>query len=410
MLNNIHGSLYIEEVPLAQVAQEFATPVFVYSENALRQAFLAYQDAFNQIDTLVCYAVKANGNLNILRLFADLGSGFDIVSGGELARVLQAGGSADKVIFSGVGKTAAEIEFALKVGIKCFNVESMPELTRINDIAGSLKTVAPISFRINPNIDAKTHPYISTGLKNNKFGIPFEQAINAYSTAQNLPNVEIVGVDCHIGSQLTEVQPLIDACERVVALVDELQKIGINLSHIDLGGGVGIRYQDETLIDLSAYANQVKQIIGNRDLSLILEPGRSLVGNAGVLLTQVEYVKHGTDKNFVVVDAAMNDLARPALYDAFHDIVPVVEKNIPPITADIVGPICESGDFIGKNRSLAVEQGDLLCVKSAGAYGMSMSSNYNARGRAAEVLVSGSHKKLIRRRETFADLWQAEMV
>ncbi|MBR2252407.1 MAG: diaminopimelate decarboxylase, partial [Neisseriaceae bacterium] len=316
MLNNIHGSLYIEEVPLAQVAQEFATPVFVYSENALRQAFLAYQDAFNQIDTLVCYAVKANGNLNILRLFADLGSGFDIVSGGELARVLQAGGSADKVIFSGVGKTAAEIEFALKVGIKCFNVESMPELTRINDIAGSLKTVAPISFRINPNIDAKTHPYISTGLKNNKFGIPFEQAINAYSTAQNLPNVEIVGVDCHIGSQLTEVQPLIDACERVVALVDELQKIGINLSHIDLGGGVGIRYQDETLIDLSAYANQVKQIIGNRDLSLILEPGRSLVGNAGVLLTQVEYVKHGTDKNFVVVDAAMNDLARPALYDA----------------------------------------------------------------------------------------------
>ncbi|MBR1819218.1 MAG: diaminopimelate decarboxylase, partial [Neisseriaceae bacterium] len=311
---------------------------------------------------------------------------------------------------SGVGKTAAEIECALKAGIKCFNVESMPELTRINDIAGSLKTVAPISFRINPNIDAKTHPYISTGLKNNKFGIPFEQAIDAYRTAQNLPNVEIIGVDCHIGSQLTEVQPLIDACERVVALVDELQKIGINLSHIDLGGGVGIQYKDETLIDLGVYANAVKQIIGERHLSLILEPGRSLVGNAGVLLTQVEYVKHGTDKNFVVVDAAMNDLARPALYDAFHDIVPVVQKNIPPITADIVGPICESGDFIGKNRSLAVEQGDLLCVKSAGAYGMSMSSNYNARGRAAEVLVSGSHKKLIRRRETFADLWQAEMV
>ncbi|MBQ9183930.1 MAG: diaminopimelate decarboxylase [Neisseriaceae bacterium] len=410
MLNNRNGTLFVEDVSLNEVAQEFATPVFVYSENALRQAFLAYKNAFNQSNTLVCYAVKANGNLNILRLFANLGSGFDIVSGGELARVLQAGGSADKVIFSGVGKTAAEIEFALKAGIKCFNVESMPELTRINDIAGSLKTVAPISFRINPNIDAKTHPYISTGLKNNKFGIPFEQAIDAYRTAQNLPNVEIIGVDCHIGSQLTEVQPLIDACERVVALVDELQKIGINLSHIDLGGGVGIQYKDETLIDLSVYANAVKQIIGERHLSLILEPGRSLVGNAGVLLTQVEYVKHGTDKNFVVVDAAMNDLARPALYDAFHDIVPVVQKNIPPITADIVGPICESGDFIGKNRSLAVEQGDLLCVKSAGAYGMSMSSNYNARGRAAEVLVSGSHKKLIRRRETFADLWQAEMV
>ena len=410
MLNNINNTLHIEEVALSQVAQEFATPVFVYSENALRQAFLAYKNAFNQSNTLVCYAVKANGNLNILRLFADLGSGFDIVSGGELARVLQAGGSADKVIFSGVGKTAAEIEFALKAGIKCFNVESMPELTRINDIAGSLKTVAPISFRINPNIDAKTHPYISTGLKNNKFGIPFEQAIDAYRTAQRLPNVQIVGVDCHIGSQLTEVQPLIDACERVVALVDELQKIGINLSHIDLGGGVGIQYKDETLIDLSVYANAVKQIIGERHLSLILEPGRSMVGNAGVLLTRVEYVKHGTDKNFVVVDTAMNDLARPALYDAFHDIVPVVEKNISPITADIVGPICESGDFIGKNRSLAVEEGDLLCVKSAGAYGMSMSSNYNARPRAAEVLVSGSHKKLIRRRETFADLWQAEMV
>ena len=410
MLNNRNGTLFVEDVSLNEVAQEFATPVFVYSENALRQAFLAYQDAFHQMNTLVCYAVKANGNLNILRLFADLGSGFDIVSGGELARVLQAGGSADKVIFSGVGKTAAEIEFALKAGIKCFNVESMPELTRINDIAGSLKTVAPISFRINPNIDAKTHPYISTGLKNNKFGIPFEQAIDAYRTAQRLPNVQIVGVDCHIGSQLTEVQPLIDACERVVALVDELQKIGISLSHIDLGGGVGIQYKDETLIDLGVYANAVKQIIGERHLSLILEPGRSLVGNAGVLLTQVEYVKHGEEKNFVVVDAAMNDLARPALYDAYHDIVPVCVKDIAPITADVVGQICESGDFIGKNRSLAVEQGDLLCVKSVGAYGMSMSSNYNARPRAAEVLVSGSHKKLIRRRETFADLWQAEMV
>lgn len=410
MLNNINNTLHIEEVALSQVAQEFATPVFVYSENALRQAFLAYKNAFNQSNTLVCYAVKANGNLNILRLFADLGSGFDIVSGGELARVLQAGGSADKVIFSGVGKTATEIEFALKSGIKCFNVESMPELTRINEIAGSLNKIAPISFRINPNIDAKTHPYISTGLKNNKFGIPFEQAINAYSTAQNLPNVEIVGVDCHIGSQLTEVEPLINACEKIVALVDDLSNLGIRLSHIDLGGGVGIRYQNETLIDLSVYANAVSKIIGNRPLSLILEPGRSLVGNAGVLLTQVEYVKHGTDKNFVVVDAAMNDLARPALYDAYHDIVPVCVKDIAPITADVVGQICESGDFLGKNRSLAVAQGDLLCVKSAGAYGMSMSSNYNARPRAAEVLVSGRQSKLIRRRETFADLWQAELI
>lgn len=410
MLNNRNGTLFVEDVSLNEVAQEFATPVFVYSENALRQAFLAYQDAFHQLNTLVCYAVKANGNLNILRLFADLGSGFDIVSGGELARVLQAGGSADKVIFSGVGKTAAEIEFALKAGIKCFNVESMPELTRINDIAGSLKTVAPISFRINPNIDAKTHPYISTGLKNNKFGIPFEMALDAYRTAQNLPNVEIIGVDCHIGSQLTEVEPLINACEKIVALVDDLSNLGIRLSHIDLGGGVGIQYKDETLIDLSVYANAVAKMIGNRPLSLILEPGRSLVGNAGVLLTQVEYVKHGTDKNFVVVDAAMNDLARPALYDAYHDIVPVCVKDIAPITADVVGQICESGDFLGKNRSLAVEEGDLLCVKSAGAYGMSMSSNYNARARAAEVLVSGSHKKLIRRRETFADLWLAEMV
>ena len=410
MLNNINKLLHIEEVALNQVAQEFATPVFVYSENALRQAFSAYKNAFNQIDTLVCYAVKANGNLNILRLFASLGSGFDIVSGGELARVLQAGGSADKVIFSGVGKTAAEIEFALKSGIKCFNVESMPELHRINEIAGSLNKIAPISFRINPNIDAKTHPYISTGLKNNKFGIPFEQAMSAYQTAQKMPNVKIVGVDCHIGSQLTEVEPLIAACEKIVALVDELSALGISLSHIDLGGGVGIQYKDETLIDLSVYANAVKRIIGDRKLSLILEPGRSMVGNAGVLLTQVEYVKHGTDKNFIVVDAAMNDLARPALYDAYHDIVPVVQKNTPAITADIVGQICESGDFLGKNRSLAVEQGDLLCVKSAGAYGMSMSSNYNARPRAAEVLVSGSQSKLIRRRETMADLWQAELI
>ena len=410
MLNNINNLLHIEAVSLSEVAQKFATPVFVYSENALQEAFAAYKNAFNQMNTLVCYAVKANGNLNILRLFAQMGSGFDIVSGGELARVLQAGGSADKVIFSGVGKTAAEIEFALKSGIKCFNVESMPELHRINEIAGSLKTVAPISFRINPNIDAKTHPYISTGLKNNKFGIPFEQAMSAYQTAQKMPNVKIVGVDCHIGSQLTEVEPLINACEKIVALVDDLSKMGITLSHIDLGGGVGIQYKDETLIDLSVYANAVAKIVGNRPLSLILEPGRSMVGNAGVLLTQVEYVKHGTDKNFIVVDAAMNDLARPALYDAYHDIVPVVQKNTPAITADIVGQICESGDFLGKNRSLAVEQGDLLCVKSAGAYGMSMSSNYNARPRAAEVLVSGSQSKLIRRRETMEDLWQAELI
>ncbi|MBR5675486.1 MAG: diaminopimelate decarboxylase [Neisseriaceae bacterium] len=410
MLNNINNLLHIEAVPLSEVAQKFATPVFVYSENALQEAFAAYKNAFNQMNTLVCYAVKANGNLNILRLFAQMGSGFDIVSGGESARVLQAGGSADKVIFSGVGKTAAEIEFALKSGIKCFNVESMPELHRINEIAGSLKTVAPISFRINPNIDAKTHPYISTGLKNNKFGIPFEQAMSAYQTAQKMPNVKIVGVDCHIGSQLTEVEPLIAACEKIVALVDELSALGISLSHIDLGGGVGIQYKDETLIDLSVYANAVAKIVANRPLSLILEPGRSMVGNAGVLLTQVEYVKHGTDKNFIVVDAAMNDLARPALYDAYHDIVPVVQKNTPAITADIVGQICESGDFLGKNRSLAVEQGDLLCVKSAGAYGMSMSSNYNARPRAAEVLVSGSQSKLIRRRETMEDLWQAELI
>ena len=410
MLNNINKLLHIEAVPLSEVAQKFATPVFVYSENALQEAFAAYKNAFNQMNTLVCYAVKANGNLNILRLFAQMGSGFDIVSGGELARVLQAGGSADKVIFSGVGKTAAEIEFALKSGIKCFNVESMPELHRINEIAGSLNKIAPISFRINPNIDAKTHPYISTGLKNNKFGIPFEQAMSAYQTAQKMPNVKIVGVDCHIGSQLTEVEPLIAACEKIVALVDELSALGISLSHIDLGGGVGIQYKDETLIDLSVYANAVTKIVGNRPLSLILEPGRSMVGNAGVLLTQVEYVKHGTDKNFIVVDAAMNDLARPALYDAYHDIVPVVQKNTPAITADIVGQICESGDFLGKNRSLAVEQGDLLCVKSAGAYGMSMSSNYNARPRAAEVLVSGSQSKLIRRRETMEDLWQAELI
>ncbi|OSI10461.1 diaminopimelate decarboxylase [Neisseria zoodegmatis] len=393
-------TLHCENIPLARLADEFGTPLYVYSQSALTEAFQAYTDAFSALQPLICYAVKANGNLSILKHFASLGSGFDIVSGGELARVLAAGGDAGKTIFSGVGKSEAEIEFALNAGVLCFNVESLPELDRIQAVAERLGKTAPISLRINPDVDAKTHPYISTGLKSNKFGIAYADALEAYRHAARLGRLKIVGIDCHIGSQLTDLSPLVEACERTLLLVDKLAAEGITLEHIDLGGGVGIVYDNEDVPDLKAYAQAVAKLMAGRPLKLMLEPGRSLVGNAGTLLTRVEFVKQGEEKNFVIVDAAMNDLMRPALYEAYHRIEVVEPGNTAPFTADIVGPICETGDFLGQNRTLACTAGDLLAIRSAGAYGSSMASNYNTRNRAAEVLVNGAEAKLIRRRET----------
>ena len=392
-----------------QLAAQYGTPLYVYDQAALTAAFAAYTQAFSGCQPLVCYAVKANGNLSVIRHFAQLGSGFDTVSAGEIARVLAAGGDASKIIFSGVGKTVAEMEYALGVGIKCFNVESLPELERLNDVAGRLGKIAPISFRINPDVDAKTHPYISTGLKANKFGIAMRDAEQAYQRAASLPHIQIIGVDCHIGSQLTNLSPLIAACQRLIALIDRLAAQGIALQHLDLGGGVGIVYKDEHTPDLHAYAQAVEPLLKARGLSLVLEPGRSLVGNAGVLLTRVEYVKHGEEKNFVVVDAAMNDLMRPALYQAYHAVDNVSRPDAPPITADIVGPICETGDFIGKERQIGATQGDILAIRSAGAYASSMASNYNARCRAAEVMIDEQgNSRLVRRRETMDDLLAAE--
>lgn len=398
---------YCEKVSFVDLAEQFGTPLYAYSQNALTQAFGAYRQAFGE-ETLVCYAVKANSNLSILRHFAQLGSGFDTVSGGEIARVLAAGGAAEKIIFSGVGKSVAEMEFALNAGIKCFNVESLPELDRLNEVAGRLGKKAPISLRINPDVDAKTHPYISTGLKANKFGIAMSEAVDAYLYAASLPHLSITGVDCHIGSQLIELSPLIEACERMLKLIDRLLEKGIVLQHLDLGGGVGIVYKDEKVPDLMHYAQAVQKLMGSRDLKLILEPGRSLVGNAGTLLTRVEYVKHGEEKNFVIVDAAMNDLMRPALYQAYHHIENNDASRKQTLLADVVGPICETGDFLAQDRHIAAEAGDLLLVRGAGAYGSTMASNYNTRGRAAEVLVDEHNAKLVRSRETWQDIYQNE--
>ncbi|MDO4878978.1 MAG: diaminopimelate decarboxylase [Neisseria sp.] len=397
-------TLRCENLSYTELAERFGTPLYVYSLAELDAAFARYQTAFAALAPLICYAVKANGNLSVIRRFAELGSGFDIVSGGELARVLAAGGRADKTIFSGVGKSAAEIEFALKSGIKCFNVESLPELDRINEIAGRLKTAAPVSLRINPDVDAQTHPYISTGLKANKFGIAMEDAERAYLHAASLPHLHIIGIDCHIGSQLIKLEPLVEACARLLPLIDKLAAHGIVLQHIDLGGGVGIVYQNEETPDLAAYSAAVQKLLGGRNLKLILEPGRSLVGNAGALLTRVEYIKQNSGKNFVIVDAAMNDLMRPALYQAYHRIENAEPNPIAPFAADIVGPICETGDFLAQNREIAAQAGDLLVVRSAGAYASSMAGNYNTRPRAAEVLVNGSEAKIVRRRETWEEM------
>ena len=402
-------TLYCENIRFTDLANQFGTPLYVYSQQALNQAFTDYQTAFAALNPLICYAVKANSNLSIIRHFARLGCGFDIVSGGELARVLAAGGDASKTIFSGVGKSVAEIEYALQQGIKCFNVESLPELERINEVAARLGVRAPISLRINPDVDAQTHPYSSTGLKANKFGIAMSDAEAAYHHAATLPHLQIVGIDCHIGSQLIKLEPLIEACERLLLLIDRLTAQGIHLEHLDLGGGAGIVYRDEDVPDLAAYAQAVHQLIGERPLSLILEPGRSLVGNAGFLLTRVEYVKQNEDKQFVIVDAAMNDLMRPALYQAYHHITNAENSPIAPFIADIVGPICETGDFLAQNREIAAQAGDVLVIHSAGAYAFSMASNYNTRPRAAEVWVSGDSVHTIRERETLAQLMYNEL-
>lgn len=399
-LHRLNGQLHLEGVALETLAERFGTPLYVYSRQALEDAYRTYAAAFSALPHLICYAVKANSSLAILNLFARLGAGFDIVSGGELARVLAAGGDPGKVVFSGVGKTADEMRAALEAGILCFNVESASELRRLNHVAGQLGKTAPVSFRVNPDVDPGTHPYISTGLKQNKFGVPIADAPALYRQAANLPNLRITGIDCHIGSQLTDLTPLADAADRVLALVDALASEGIRLQHIDLGGGIGIRYQDETPPDIAAYGRTLAARFSGRSEKLLLEPGRSLVGNAGVLLTRVEYLKPGEDKNFAIVDAGMNDLMRPSLYEAYHEIAPVLQRETPAKRYDVVGPICETGDFLGFARDLAIEEGDLLALLSAGAYGMSMASNYNSRPRAAEVLIDRNEIHLIRKRET----------
>ena len=405
-LNN--GQLYAESVPLSGVAERFGTPCYLYSRAALEAAFDEFRQELDGIDSMICYAVKANSNIAVLNVFARLGAGFDIVSLGELKRVLAADADPKKIVFSGVGKSAAEMAFALETGIYCFNVESAPELDRLNAVAGKLGKKAPISLRVNPNVDAKTHPYISTGLKENKFGVAYEDALTTYKKAAELPNLEVTGIDCHIGSQLLDPAPFAEALEKLLQLIDQLRVNGIELRHIDLGGGLGIRYKDEDEPSVKSYLQPLLHELKGRGLKIMLEPGRRLVGNAGVLLTRVEYLKPGEAKNFAIIDAAMNDLARPALYDAWHDIVPVVPRAGATQDWEIVGPICESSDFLGHKRALNIEPGDVLAVMSAGAYGMAMSSNYNTRARAAEVMVDGAEVHLIRRRETIEELYALE--
>ncbi|WP_028990199.1 diaminopimelate decarboxylase [Thermithiobacillus tepidarius DSM 3134] len=400
--------LHAEGVPLSAIAADVGTPVYVYSKAAIRGRYRHFAEALGP-DALVCFAVKANSNLAVLRVLAEAGAGFDIVSGGELVRVLRAGGAADKVVFSGVGKSAADIRLALEAGIFCFNVESEPELRRINALAGELGRVAPVALRVNPDVDPKTHPYISTGLSENKFGIPIERAPAVYRQAAALPHVRIRGIACHIGSQLLDLSPIGDAARRLVALLRTLQAEGISIHHLDLGGGVGIRYRDEEAPSPEDYARAVREALDGLDIPLVFELGRAVVGNAGVLLTQVEYLKIGEGKHFCVVDAAMNDLMRPALYNAYHEILPVRRRGGDSAVYDVVGPVCETGDFFARGRELAgVAAGDLLAVMSAGAYGFVMSGNYNTRPRVPEVLVDGSAYTVVRRRETLDDLLSLE--
>ena len=410
-----NNALYAEDVALADIAEQFGTPSYVYSKAALSEHFLAYQRALEGCEHLVCYAVKANSNLAVLNTLAKLGAGFDIVSQGELERVLVAGGSANSIIFSGVGKTASEMKRALDVGIRCFNVESEAELELLNEVAAQENCVAPISLRVNPDVDAKTHPYISTGLKENKFGIDIKQAAKVYQHASKMPNIRISGVDCHIGSQLTETDPFLAALDRVLVLVDELADLGISIDHLDLGGGLGVTYKDEVPPSVADYIGAIRQRLGDRKVGLQFEPGRSIAANAGVLLTKVEFTKHnhfedGDQKNFAIVDAAMNDMLRPALYSAWMDIVPVQQQEGETLSYDVVGPVCETGDFLGKQRELNIQRGDILAQMSAGAYGFVMSSNYNSRGRAAEIMVDGDRASIVRKRETIEDQLRGESV
>ncbi|WP_024678392.1 diaminopimelate decarboxylase [Pseudomonas syringae] len=402
------GELFAEGVALSAIAERFGTPTYVYSRAHIEAQYRAFADALSGMPHMVCFAVKANSNLGVLNVLARLGAGFDIVSRGELERVLAAGGKAERIVFSGVGKTREDMRRALEVGVHCFNVESTDELERLQEVAAELNVRAPISLRVNPDVDAGTHPYISTGLKENKFGIAIAAAEDVYIRASQLPNLEVIGVDCHIGSQLTTLEPFIDALDRLLDLVDRLGDCGIHLHHIDLGGGLGVRYRDEEPPLAGDYIKAVRERLAGRDLGLLFEPGRFIVANAGVLLTQVEYLKHTEHKDFAIVDAAMNDLIRPALYQAWMDVTAVRPRDGEPRAYDIVGPICETGDFLAKGRELALTEGDLLAVHSAGAYGFVMSSNYNTRGRAAEVLVDGTQAFEVRRRETVAELFAGE--
>lgn len=402
--NYVGDELYVEDVPVKRLADEFGTPLYIYSARTLRHHFKVFDDAFGDVKHLICFAMKSNSNLGVLKLFAEMGAGFDIVSGGELFRAIKAGAPGDKIVYSGVGKTTDEITQALKDDILMFNVESFEELKVINEIAGSMNKVARISVRINPDVDPKTHPKISTGLKANKFGIDINRVIHDYEEARKLQHIEVVGVDFHIGSQITEISPFVDTLERIKGLVFKLRERGFDIRYFDIGGGLGITYQDEEPPDPTEYAAAIKKVAKDLDVIFILEPGRVIVGNAGILLTEVLYTKQA-DKNFVIVDAGMNDLMRPAMYDAFHEIIPVIKTDGPRITADVVGPICESSDYLAKDREMTdTRRGDLLAVMSAGAYSFSMASNYNSRPRAAEVLVDGGDCKVVRQRETYADL------
>ena len=406
-----NGALHAEGIALAEIADRFGTPCYVYSRAAIEQQWQHYDQALAHHKHLICYAVKANSNLAVLNLLTRLGSGFDIVSVGELERVLRAGGNASQIVFSGVGKKANEMQRALEAGIKCFNVESRAELEQLNQVASDLNMKAPVSLRVNPNVDAETHPYIATGLRENKFGIVFEEAVEIYTAAAKMGNIEIVGIDCHIGSQITDVIPFIDALKKIMELINVLSDQGITLQHVDIGGGLGICYQDESPPTIEEYAEKVLEIFSDTAYEIILEPGRSILGNAGALLTRVEYLKSNADKNFAIVDGAMNDLLRPALYSAWHDILPLAEQKADlGEMYDIVGPVCETGDFLGKDRQLQLQEGDLLAISSAGAYGFTMSSTYNSRPRACEVMVDGNEVFEIRRRETIDELMKGESI
>jgi diaminopimelate decarboxylase len=406
-----NGELFAEDVSLRDIAQHYGSPCYVYSRAYLEQRFTEYSDALQGQDHLVCYAVKANSNIAVLNVLARLGAGFDIVSVGELERVLAAGGQADRVVFSGVGKTAEEMRRALEVGIYCFNVESEAELERLNEVAGEFGSKAPVSIRVNPDVDANTHPYISTGLRDNKFGIDIARAPAVYARAASLEHLDVKGVDCHIGSQLTDTSPFLDTVDRLLALLDELAAQGIQIKHLDLGGGLGVRYRDEVPPSTADYIAAIRQRLGDRAVKLMFEPGRSIAANAGVLLTKVEFLKLNPHKNFAIIDAAMNDMLRPSLYQAWMDLLPVSPRSDGEARLyDVVGPVCETGDFLAKDRELRIESGDLLSLASSGAYGFTMSSNYNSRGRAAEVMVDGDQHYLIRARETVADLMRGEAV